>query len=191
MSAAPEPSLAADGFEYTAVSCPRALREDVRVVLRGVDVAALQIVCTCQRARLDLVNIGPEVDVEKDALLERFVAWAKRACEVLEAGGHWADYADPCSGLLVRARLSNVIWPEVETMSQLLRYRTLNAGPCHILLHPRWGSACYPATLFSTAPQAVLIKALREASLALSGVHPSPETAKVPEAASDGVHVVA
>ena len=161
--AARETAIATDGFEYAVAGCPRALREDVRVVLKGISVEALQIVCSVQRAQLDLVNIGPDVDREKDFLLERFVAWAKAACELLAAQGHWADYADPCSGLLVRNRLSNVIWPEVESMSQLLGYRTLNAGPCHILLHPRWGSACYPATLFTTAPRETALAALQEA----------------------------
>ena len=159
--------LGAEGFEFTISDCPRALRADVRIILRDVDIDALSFVCTCQRARMDLVNISSEVDVEKDLLLERFTQFARHACEALEAKGHWADYADPCSGLLVRNRMSNVIWPEVEAMAQLLKYKTLNAGPCHILLHPRWGSACYPATMFSTAPRPDLIAALSAASGAL------------------------
>jgi hypothetical protein len=29
----------------------------------------------------------------------------------------------------------------------------MNAGCCKVLLHPLWGSAVYPATLFTTAPK--------------------------------------
>ncbi len=43
----------------------------------------------------------------------------------------------------------------------LLRYKTQNAGCCKILLHPRWGSSCYPATIFTTAPRAVLAEVMR------------------------------
>jgi hypothetical protein len=48
------------------------------------------------------VNVGDAVDTEKDALLERFFAFARHACAALRDQGHWADYIDPCSGLPVR-----------------------------------------------------------------------------------------
>jgi hypothetical protein len=43
-------------------------------------------------------------------------------------------------------------YSEVAGFEHLLRYKTQNAGCCKILLHPRWGSSCYPATIFTTAP---------------------------------------
>ena len=48
------------------------------------------------------MNVSEAVDAEKDALLERFFAFARAACDALAAQGHWADYIDPCSGLPVR-----------------------------------------------------------------------------------------
>ena len=56
-----------------------------------------------QHARVDLVNVGDAVEAEKDALLERFFAFARHACAALQRRGHWADYIDPCSGLPARA----------------------------------------------------------------------------------------
>jgi hypothetical protein len=50
---------------------------------------------------------------------------------------------------------------EVAGFEHLLRYRTQNAGCCKILLHPRWGSSCYPATLFTTAPVEAFVEALQ------------------------------
>jgi len=47
---------------------------------------------------MELVNVGPDVDDEKDRLLERFCSWAKHVCETLIGKGYWADYIDPCSG---------------------------------------------------------------------------------------------
>jgi len=46
----------------------------------------------------------------------------------------------------------------------LLKYRTSSAGPCKVLLHPRWGSHVYPATLFAIAPLPLLVQALEEAA---------------------------
>ena len=42
----------------------------------------------------------------------------------------------------------------------------LNAGCCKVLLHPTWGSAVYPATLFTTAPLDKLLEAIAEADQA-------------------------
>ena len=36
----------------------------------------------------------------------------------------------------------------------------MNAGCCKVLLHPQWGSAVYPATIFTTAPTAKVIEIL-------------------------------
>jgi hypothetical protein len=38
-----------------------------------------------------------------------------------------------------------------------------------IVLHPRWGSAVYPATLFTKAPLQELLDAVKEAEALLQG----------------------
>jgi hypothetical protein len=38
-----------------------------------------------------------------------------------------------------------------------------------IVLHPRWGSAVYPATLFTKAPLQPLLEAIKEAEAELQG----------------------
>ena len=43
------------------------------------------------------------------------------------------------------------VYSEVEGASQLLGYRVEQAGFCSIVLHPQWGSACYPASLVTNA----------------------------------------
>lgn len=53
----------------------------------------------CLQAKMDLVNVGQDVETEKDFCLERFMEWAKVVCEKIASKGHWADYIDPCSGL--------------------------------------------------------------------------------------------
>lgn len=39
-------------------------------------------------------------------------------------------------------------------------FSVMNAGCCKVLLHPLWGSAVYPATLFTTAPAARVVELL-------------------------------
>jgi Methylmalonic aciduria and homocystinuria type D protein len=47
-------------------------------------------------------------------------------------------------------------------MEVLLNYKAHNAGFCKILTHPQWGSAVYPATIFTYAPRQVVIRLLDE-----------------------------
>ena len=169
------------------------------------------------------------MDTEKDALLERFFAFARHACAALRDQGHWADYIDPCSGLPVRHCATRLfsrsafgclrrffslalgyvassccsacvsgavcapaqhhaltwrccvavfaaqmvhkegpgVYGEVDALVTLLGYATANAGCCKVALHPRWGSAFYPASLLTKAPLDATTKALADAAAAL------------------------
>jgi len=98
---------------------------------------------------MDLVQTGERVDVEKDFCLERFIEFAKRVTDELRAAGHWCDYIDPCSGLSMINRDSQHIYGEVDALVTLLNYQTTNSGCCKVVLHPKWGSAVYPASLFA------------------------------------------
>jgi hypothetical protein len=55
---------------------------------------------------------------------------------------------------------SNKVYSEVDGVEVLLRYRCLSAGMCKILLHPVWGAAVYPASLFTDAPYEAVRAAL-------------------------------
>uniref|UniRef100_A0A7S3QUV7 Uncharacterized protein n=1 Tax=Dunaliella tertiolecta TaxID=3047 RepID=A0A7S3QUV7_DUNTE len=121
------------GMEYSIHECPAKLRQEVGSVLRGVDLTKLLIVPTCQHAAVDLVQTGEKVDVEKDLLLEKFFEWAKKVTGTLESQGHWADYIDPCSGLpMIHQECSGAVYPEVEALTQLMQYKTSNAGCCKV-----------------------------------------------------------
>ena len=43
------------------------------------------------------------------------------------------------------------------------------AAGTQIVLHPRWGSAVYPATLFAKAPLQLLLEAIKEVEAELQG----------------------
>ena len=139
-------------------------------MLPGRDLGDLLVVATTQASDLDLVRTGEAVDQEKDVLLESFFEWARAVAAALAAAGHWCDYIDPCSGLPMVDRSGHrSVYDEVSALAALRQYKTSNAGCCKIVLHPRWGSSVYPATLFTEAPPEVLAAAVTSAEAALAG----------------------
>eukprot|EP00775_Hariotina_reticulata_P004124 gene4124-4370_t len=157
------------GMEYSVHACHSSMAREIQSVFPDEDLSNLLIVPTCQQADCDLVRTGEKVDTEKDRLLERFIEWSRCVCARLQDQGHWCDYIDPCSGLPMIQQGTNNVYPEVEGLSVLLGYKTQNAGCCKIVLHPRWGSAVYPATLFTKAPLQDLLSAVKEAEAMLQG----------------------
>ena len=109
---------------------------------------------------MDIIQTGAPVDEEKDFCLERFLSFAKKVTDRLIADGHWSDYVDPCSGLAMVNKASQSIYGEVDALVTLLNYQTTNSGCCKVVLHPQWGSAVYPATIFTKAPKDALAAAV-------------------------------
>jgi len=150
------------GLEYSVHDCPKRYKDDMVAMFPGITTTGMLIIPTCQNSEVDLVRVGEEVEIEKDRLLERFCDWAKAVCEKLDKKGFWSDYLDPCSGLPVRTREGQVVYSEVDALSTLLGFATANAGCCKVVLHPKWGSSIYPATMFTKAPLEELQMAIQE-----------------------------
>ena len=186
-------TLPASGLEYSVHRVPRAQRDEVAALFPaqcGGGLAAtagpaarefldeLLLVPTTQRAAADLAGVGAAVEREKDARLEAFLRWAEAVCAHLagEAGPegppYFCDFADPCSGLLMRHRATQKVYDEVSALAVLRHYRCANAGCCKVVLHPRWGSAVYPATLFARAPLPALQAAVAAAERAFAAERP-------------------
>jgi hypothetical protein len=139
----------------------KAFQREIEFVLPGVALdKGLLAIATMQNARHDLVQVGDDIETEKDRLLETFMAFSKDLCERLIAKGHFADYIDPCSGLAMITKDANKVFSEVDSAQQLLGYSVMNAGCCKVLLHPSWGSAVYPATIFTNATTEEVVDAL-------------------------------
>ncbi|CAG8501196.1 3004_t:CDS:2 [Ambispora leptoticha] len=134
-------------IEYSIHACSsRFLRELEAVFPKVANLDRCLVVPTFQKCEHDLVGIGPLVDKERD-----FMEWGTSICEKLRQYGHWADITDPASGFPVFSSRGPSMYPDVQGAQQLLKYDVQNAGCCHILLHPQWGSKNYPGTLFTTA----------------------------------------
>ena len=65
-----------------------------------------------QHSKMDLVNVGQDVETEKDSLLEAFFLFARGVCGKLQAKGHFADYIDPCSGLPMVHKEGSAVYGE-------------------------------------------------------------------------------
>ena len=59
-----------NSIEVSIHSTSRYFRNETQHVFQGVDLSNLVAIPTMQRARYDLVNVGDEIEAEKDRLLE-------------------------------------------------------------------------------------------------------------------------
>jgi hypothetical protein len=65
------PRLLPCGIQFSVHEVPRAFGRELELVLPGVPLEGLLVVPTCQKACCDLLETGPVVAAEKDALLEK------------------------------------------------------------------------------------------------------------------------
>ena len=148
-------------IEVSAHIAPRAVLRELQQVFGGRITFEDRVVAipTTQNTAMQLVNWGEEAAVEKDRCLEAFFGFAEELREKLQP--HWCDFIDPCSGLPKHDTASNCVYDEVSGHQCLLKYFVSQAGGCKVLLHPRWQTACYPASIFTTAPDDVVVRALQ------------------------------
>ncbi|KAF1332141.1 Mitochondrial protein, partial [Globisporangium splendens] len=159
------PTAIRSGFEVSVHECPKLLLRELKHVFpaqferKQPAGQATLAVLTCQRSLMDLSQFGVDADKEKDRLLETFVEFAQQVSSKLIEHSYWADFIDPCSGLP-----SNKVYSEVDGVEVLLRYRCNSAGMCKILIHPSWGAAVYPASLFTNAPYELVREVIANSS---------------------------
>ena len=161
-------------LEYSLHLCPKKHKAEAQAMFNFADdddenegekkVDKLIIVPTCQKTAVDIIKTGERVDEEKDLCLERFMKFAEIATGALREKNFWCDYIDPCSGLSMIHRDSQRVYGEVDALVTLLNYECTNVGCCKIVMHPKWGSSVYPASLFAIAPEAEVKAALELAS---------------------------
>ena len=146
-------------MEVSMHECRPPFIRELDMVLPNVDLTRLLALPTMQRSRHDLVKIGDDIEQEKDRCLETFMSFAIAFRETLLSQDQtlFCDYIDPCSGLAIVTSNANKVFSEVDSAMQLLGYATQNCGCCKVLLHPKWSSAVYPATIFTTAPSDIIL----------------------------------
>ena len=107
---APRRNIAGD-FEWSVHSLPPLVRRHCAQLFpdRAPPDDRTLVIVTVQRTQHDIIQMGAEVDREKDVCLERFFAWGndvmarlRADVAVAQAFPPWADLIDPCSGVLLR-----------------------------------------------------------------------------------------
>lgn len=141
----------------------------------------LLVVPLWQPATQNLAIIREAVSVERRQLCHNFVAFA----EVLRSHlpGQWLDASDPRSGQAMFGTPTTATYNELDGLTQCLKYAFEPHGCCGIVLHPQWGYAAYPVSLFTTAPLAVLAQAF-DAVQATSAEAAAPLLARADVAAA-------
>jgi len=136
------------------------------------DEKSLLCVPTFQKADADMVDYTKQAESEKNRLLQSFVQWGKCVCEYVLKRNQWADCIDPCSGLPLLTTQGSSCYSEVDGMQTLLKYKLQQVGDCSVIVHPRWGTRVYPASLFSTAPLKLLLEAINFSNDRFASVSP-------------------
>mmetsp|Transcript_8982 Transcript_8982/g.22138 ORF Transcript_8982/g.22138 Transcript_8982/m.22138 type:complete len:286 (+) Transcript_8982:252-1109(+) len=131
------------------------------------DRSGLLAVPTFQRALFDL---NPDsgappaaVQMEMNKLHLNFVALESEVYGELTRLGYFCDSIDPLTGCAMHSR-SGERYSEAVGSRELLGYDLTETSCCHLIVHPQFGSCCYPVTLFSNAPEDV-VRALMENTL--------------------------
>lgn len=151
-------------LEYSVHIAPKSLKRDVAPVFPAQLIKTstpLLIIPIFQRAAVPLLEFGDVQATEKDRLLLRFFAWhdAFSAALAIVAPDAWTDATDPASGVARHGPHASC-YSDVNGIIRVMSYPTQDAGGCHIVRHPTWGYAVYPATVFTTADVSAVRNAL-------------------------------
>lgn len=167
-------------LEYSVHLVPRSMVHECLTVLPCINKDTDNLLCvpTFQKADDDLTEFTEKAAYEKDRLLESFFAWGKLICAELNKAGHWADVIDPCSGYPLLTDRGSSIYSEVAGMNVLLKYKLYKVSGCSLIEHPVWKTRCYPASLFTLAPQDLLEKAIANANTSLGAVNAAEPAAE-------------
>ena len=157
----PDSSHPSSLLQFSLHTAPLTLKRELHAILPALDPHDTLLVCpTFQPSDTPLTTFTAATESAKARLLETFSGFARALCLHLVARGYFADYIDPCTGHPALTRSGGAVYSEVDGASALLRYRVEQAGCCSIVLHPAWGSACYPASCVTNARVEAVLEGL-------------------------------
>lgn len=129
------------------------------------------VLVVLQPAQLELIQVTPETDAQKQQLRQRFLKFGLEVVYQLRRLGHLADLFDPRTGLPLLSQAGTLRLDDVAVVRSTLGYSTAQFGTCCSILHPHWGSAVYPSILISSAESSQVKLAISEADGLLETHH--------------------
>jgi hypothetical protein len=146
-----EKLIATSDAELWLSPLPRTGFIDIQAVLPSFprsSIPLLKALILIQRSDLDFMQELQGYEA-KDQHLEQFFTIA-RAIQV-KLAGNWVDYFDPSTGLPMLSPQGSSIWNDVDMIQRMLKLPVVAVGGCQLLVHPIYGSNCYPGVILTTA----------------------------------------
>lgn len=120
------------------------------------------VLVVLQPAQLELMQVTPETDAQKQQLRQRFLEFGLKIIYNLRQLGYLADLFDPRTGQPLLSQAGTLRLDDVAVVRSTLGYSTTQFGNCRSILHPNWGSAVYPSILISSAEPSQVELAISE-----------------------------
>jgi len=145
---------ARDMLECQVLECPALLRKDFQDLfpLRDLGASPLTVLTVSQRTTHDMSGWDPDVEEERECLMEQFVTSALEMCTSLQNAGYWADFIDPSSGKPYIGDHTNSSMFETDERYKHFGFEIEDLGCCKVIRHHVWGSHLYVGCLFTNAP---------------------------------------
>ncbi|ELU06358.1 hypothetical protein CAPTEDRAFT_158712 [Capitella teleta] len=142
------------GLECVAQELPELLRKDFQDLFPEQDFRSrnLTVITLSQHTENNMTMWSPEVEEEREVMLENFVCSASDICTSLQAAGYWADFIDPSSGKPYLGPHTNSTLFETDERFRHFGFEINDLGCCKVISHQLWGSHSYVGCLFTNAP---------------------------------------
>jgi len=141
-------------LECIPVTCPDLLRREMIALFALPHLASgpLTVITFCHRTQQDMSAWSPDVESERDIMVEYFMKTAKELCQQLRGRAQWADFIDPSSGRPYFGKYTNLTFFETDERYRHLGFRVIDLGCCKVISHHKWGTHAFVGSIFTTAP---------------------------------------
>lgn len=142
-----------DVLECVAHECPDLLCRDFQELFPGRTLGRQTTVITvCQKTKTNMNAWSPDMEIEREELMEHFMEMAQSVTTKLNAAGYWADYVDPFSGRPYLGAYTNATLFETDERYRHFGFDIEDLGCCKIISHHAFGTRAFVGSVFTNAP---------------------------------------
>jgi hypothetical protein len=143
-----------NGFDISAVDCPKLLRKDLKELFPGEKFGgrSVSVLNVTQQTENDMAVWAQTAEVERRDLTSKFVNTALTLCTWLKQHGYWADFIDPDSGRPYLSAYTNSTLFETDERYGQLGFEIEDLGCCKVIKHSKWSTRAMVGTIFTDAP---------------------------------------
>ncbi|MDB9518681.1 methylmalonic aciduria and homocystinuria type D protein [Roseofilum reptotaenium CS-1145] len=136
------------------------VQEHLQELLPNWQNDSVSVIIFLQQTQMPLTEISPEVEAEKNILLDNFIRWSDLVANWLGDRDYPTDAFDPRTGYPRRSSPGTLSHKDVPAVHAALGYPIEKNGDCATIIHPLWGTAVYPSVMISAAPIPEILTAL-------------------------------